>query len=201
MRERIVAVLALLQCWSLACLSASASGWYDDTPGAPWWEFDYRTPGGVTLIVDEDTTVWSLGGLFTKRRIIVKDRVSGEATRFDHPSAFHTPHSLADLKFARALVRVQLPDRNGLLYVNGGPARRGAQHVLTTPILEPGHSYKLHLRAAFRSGSQLLIEDRALEVHAGQCLTVAFDGSRAQKVSLPSSAENPETAPSPRPIQ
>jgi uncharacterized protein (TIGR03000 family) len=96
----------------------------------------------------------------------------------------------------RARLEVQVPDARGLLYVDGQRIEpRGAHYSLRTPPLEAGEAYYYHLRAAFRSGERLVIQDRKIEVHAGQAVSITFDGKNALSVPLPGEIEQ---APPPR---
>ncbi|MGE3808638.1 MAG: hypothetical protein AB7K24_28565 [Gemmataceae bacterium] len=187
-----------LLCCALFAPQASAGELYDGSPGAPWWEFDYRFPGGITYIHHKGQSVCSVGGLFTRRRVIVTERDGGSPvrTRFVYPSAFHTPNAMLDLKYGRGVVEVGIPDENGLLYVNHeAEPRRGPVHVLVTPVLEAGQTQVFKLRAAFRSGNDLLIEEATVSARPGQPHQVVFTGSHAVRVPLP---DRTEQAPAPR---
>jgi uncharacterized protein (TIGR03000 family) len=207
MRQPFLALGLSLFCWSISGVNGADAAWkkwYDGSPGAPWWEFDTRTPGGVLTIYRPGQRITSIGGVFLPRKVIVTDTPAGVpvTTTFVYPSAFHSPNSLRDLQYARGIARIVVPDAHGLLYVDGNPSpRTGASHLLTTPLLEAGQTHVFHLRAAFRSGNQLLIEDRALTVQAGQQVSLTFDGANAVAVSLPQETGSPgkiDLAPPPR---
>ncbi len=203
MRRKLIGPGLALFAWSaLASAEAWAWGWYDGSPGAPWWEFDNRLPGGLLYIHQPGQTICSVGGIFTPRKVTVTE-TNGPVpvtTTFVYPSAFHSPTSLVNPHYGRGVVKVQVPDARGLLYVDGDPKPlRGPAQVLTTPLMEGGQVHVYHLRAAFRSGEQLLIEDATVRVAAGQTTTFAFEGRKALAVRLPSPETSAsETAPPPR---
>jgi hypothetical protein len=88
------------------------------------------------------------------------------------------------------IVEVHVPDARGLLYVNGEPEPRyGPVQVLRTEPLYAHTPQTFLLRAAFRSGDNLLIEERTVSVSAGEVTSVTFDGSGAVRVKLPAGAE------------
>jgi hypothetical protein len=99
----------------------------------------------------------------------------------------------------RGILEVHLPDPNGLLYVNGNPEPlRGPVHVLRTEILKGGPAEVFVLRAAFRSGGELLIEDRTVAAGRGERIPVTFDGTNAIRVKLPHPGPGAEELPPPR---
>jgi hypothetical protein len=99
----------------------------------------------------------------------------------------------------RGIVEVHLPDERGLLYVNGDPTPfRGNVQVLRTEVLPVSQPQVFLLRAAFRSGDDLLVEDRAISACAGEVIQVIFDGSKAQRVKLPARGPDGEQLPPPR---
>jgi uncharacterized protein (TIGR03000 family) len=104
---------------------------------------------------------------------------------------------------AKALLEVRMPDPYGVLYVNGKKTEsRGESILLETPLLESGKEHVYHLRAAFRSGDRLLIQDRIVQVQPGRTTTVAFDGKDARSAPLPQANPTPpgyELLPCPRP--
>jgi uncharacterized protein (TIGR03000 family) len=102
---------------------------------------------------------------------------------------------------AKAFIEVQMPDPFGVLYVNGKKTgSRGEFIRLETPPLESGKDHAYDLRAAFRSGDKLLIQDRTVQVQAGRTITVAFDGKDAHSTALrPPSPPTYEMLPYPRP--
>ena len=203
-RKLLVLGLGVIFWASLGVAEAHAWGWYDGSPGAPWWEFDTRLPGGILYIQQPGMSICSVGGVFLPRKVTVTE-TNGPVpitSTFVYPSAFHSPTSLLNLKFGRGMVKVQVPDERGLLYVNGDPTPlRGSVQYLTTPLLQVDQVHVYHLRAAFRSGEKLLIQDGTVQVHAGQAVPFTFDGTKAVAVRLPVKADVPETAPVPRQLQ
>lgn len=104
-----------------------------------------------------------------------------------------------DLSHRRGIVEVHLPDERGLLYVNGNPTPlRGPVQTLHTEVLKAGQSQLFELRAAFRSGDDLLIEDRTIAAHAGERAFLVFDGVTAMRVKLPAPTDGAEQLPPPR---
>jgi uncharacterized protein (TIGR03000 family) len=103
---------------------------------------------------------------------------------------------------ANAFIEVHLPDEGAVVYVNGAKTEsRGTVRRLQTPTLEPGKVHIYVLRAAFRSGNNLVIQDRQVEVQAGRTTSVTFDGSKGRTVPLftpPANADTPELLPPPR---
>jgi hypothetical protein len=112
--------------------------------------------------------------------------------------AFDTPAATGRELHRRGIVEVQLPDERGLLYVNGNPTPlHGPVQVLRTEFLPRCGAQVFELRAAFRAGDELLIENRTLVIHAGERTSVTFDGGKAVRVKLPLAGEE---LPSPRPL-
>jgi hypothetical protein len=89
-----------------------------------------------------------------------------------------------------------------VLYVNGKKTQsRGELIRLETPELDSSKTNSYHLRAAFRSGDKLLIQDRTVEVQPGRTTTVTFDGKDATSVPLSPANPHPgglELLPPPR---
>jgi hypothetical protein len=111
-------------------------------------------------------------------------------------SEFDTPGATWRELQRRGIVEVQLPDERGLLYVNGNPTPlHGRVQVLRTEFLPRCGAQVFELRAAFRSGDELLIENRTLVIRAGERTSVTFDGHQAMRVKLPLAGEE---LPSPR---
>ena len=82
---------------------------------------------------------------------------------------------------------MEIPDTYGHLYIEGELVRgRGPTRQVESPPLLPGKTYPLHLRAAFKVGDNLLIEDQQVLLH-GASIGVTFDGSKAVSVPLPRS--------------
>jgi hypothetical protein len=110
--------------------------------------------------------------------------------------------ALQNIDYARGVVTVGMPDDRGLLYVNGEEyPRRGRTHVVRTELLEAGQPTVFVLRAAFRSGDELLVEERTITVPAGATTVIAFDGSKARRVKLPPLPEGFDELPPPRALQ
>ena len=84
-------------------------------------------------------------------------------------------------------IDVATPDPYGLLYVNGEKTSAGIRYYLADNVAA-GKSHTFQLRAAFRVGNDLLIEDRQVEVQAGQSIAVQFEGKNAMRVPLPAEA-------------
>ena len=103
-------------------------------------------------------------------------------------SHFHVPPPLPEC--APALITVGIPDDCGLIYIDDQLiAGDGTWRYLQSPALPPGASYLLHLRAAFKVGDNLLIEEKSILIHVGESITVKFDGQKAISVPLPREAE------------
>jgi uncharacterized protein (TIGR03000 family) len=113
--------------------------------------------------------------------------------RFKLPSAFRSPTRLPLPESAPASLQVEIPDADGLLYVEGELIRGyGTVRSLQSPPMPAGTPCPLHLRAAFKVGDHLLIEDKQVFLRAGEAVGVTFDGSRADSISLrPAAQEKP----------
>src|SRR5262249_4150802 len=86
----------------------------------------------------------------------------------------------------RGIIEVHLPDDHGLLYVNGNPHPLcGPVQILRSEVLAVGGQQVFVLRAAFRAGDELLIEDRTVAIGCGERISVAFDGTNSLRVKLP----------------
>jgi hypothetical protein len=157
-------------------------------------------PGGTVAYRTKDQTIWSFGGVLLPRCVTVTE-ADGTVTKFKYPPVF-CPMDLHNIDYARGVVTVGLPDDRGLLYVNGEEyPRRGRTHVVRTELLEAGRPTVFELRAAFRSGNELLVEERTITALAGATTVVTFDGSKAQRVKLPPLPEGFDELPPPRPLQ
>jgi uncharacterized protein (TIGR03000 family) len=173
---------------------------YDDTPGAE--------PGGI--VFGRQGGQWFVrfgGGLLPMRIRTSEPGPNGPiTTRMVLPSAAQSslvpltlqhqavpivaPGPALPVKPApdRACVQVQIPDAIGLLYVDGRLTEtRGTSRLIESPALEPGKAHTFKLRAGFKVGENLLIEDREVVVRAGQVTDATFDGTRATSVALPKS--------------
>jgi uncharacterized protein (TIGR03000 family) len=86
----------------------------------------------------------------------------------------------------RAYVQVQIPDPIGVLYLDGKLTdTAGTSRRLESPPLARGQSHVFRLRAGFKAGDNLLIEEKEVVVRAGEAADVTFDGKRATSVPLP----------------
>ena len=99
--------------------------WYDGTPGAPWWEFDTRTPGGVLFISRSRQSIWFVGGMFVPRKVTVPEPVPEE---WRVPPAFRRTSVGLSCTYVSPgsplwprRSKVAVPDAHGLLSVNGNP--------------------------------------------------------------------------------
>jgi uncharacterized protein (TIGR03000 family) len=150
--------------------------------------------GGLIIIRQGNQTTVSVGGVLLPRRVKVKTATpeGPVVTRFKLPSAFQSPTRLPLPESAPASLQVEIPDADGLLYVEGELIRGdGTVRLLQSPPLSPGSACPLHLRAAFKVGDHLLIEDKQVFLRAGEGSAVTFDGSRAASVPLPRRADEP----------
>jgi uncharacterized protein (TIGR03000 family) len=195
--------------WTLAVVGPllAASLLYAQIPQFP--ESDPSVSGGLIFIRQGGRYITSVGGVLIPRHVSVLEATpkGPVVTRFTMPSVLQSPHNPPNPAFppplagppAPAAVQVQIPDANGILYIDGKLVRTdgGVTRQLLSPPLEPGRVYPLHLRAAFKVGDQLLIEDRQVMLRAGETVAVVFDGSRATAVPL--RLETEETGPAPRP--
>ncbi len=177
---------------------------YDDTPGA--------VPGGIVFGRVNGQRVLRIGGaLFPMRVRVTEPGPDGPVTtRMVLPSSGQSPlvplalqHQSvppgATLHFGASAapavpavpavtcgMRVQMPDPIGLLYVDGRLTdSRGESRVVPSPA--PGKTQVVRLRAAFKVGDNLLIEEKEVVVRAGEIAEVKFDGARAMSVPLPQS--------------
>jgi uncharacterized protein (TIGR03000 family) len=144
--------------------------------------------GGLIFLRQGDQTTLSLGGVLLPRKVRVTTATpeGPVVTRFTLPSVLHSPTMPPFLGTAPAFLRVDIPDRYGLLYLDGELLRTpGAERLLQSPPLPPGQAYPVHLRAVFQVGGDLLIEDKQVLLRAGESVVVTFDGSRATSVPLP----------------
>jgi len=172
---------------------------WDDTPGA--------TPGGLVFIKQGNQRIWRLGGGLLPMRVKVTEPgpEGPVTTRLIYPSAAQSPllplalqHQALPLPApGMACVRVQMPDPKGLLYVDGKLTDTdGAARQVQSPPLGDGQAHVFRLRAAFKVGDNLLIEDRQVTVQSGQLTDVTFTGERAMSVPLTGTGTQP-TAPRP----
>ena len=153
-------------------------------PVTPLSEWDMETPGGFKIVRQNGTTTTSLGGFLIPRRMRITEP-DGTVSRFRYPFEFVAPPDPTQPGCARGFAEVHIPDERGLLYVNDEPEPlRGPVLDVRTPFLKRGECYTLHLRAAFRSGDDLLIQDQTVTVSGGETRAVRFGGASAIRIPL-----------------
>jgi hypothetical protein len=173
---------------------------YDDTPGTQ--------PGGLVFIRQGNQRIWRVGGGLLPMRVKVTETGPDGpvTTRMVFPSAAQSsavPLALQGHATAvplavqgqaapaaptpgRACAQVQMPDPSGLLYMDERLTDTdGASRQVQSPPLADGQVHVFRLRAAFRVGDNLLIEDKQVAVRSGQLADVRFDGAKAISVPLP----------------
>lgn len=164
-------------------------------PGRLYDGWDPATPGGFKIFRKDGTTTTSFGGFLIPRHDRIKEP-DGMITRFRYPSEFVAPPYLIEPRCARGFAEVHIPDARGLLYVNDDPEPlRGPVLDVQTPFLKRGERHTLQLRAAFRAGDELLIQDQAITIAGGETVVVRFNGMHAMRVPL---REKSELLPPPR---
>ena len=143
--------------------------------------------GGLIIVRKGNQTTVSLGGVLFPRRVRVKT-VTPEGpvvARFKLPSAFQSPTRLPLPESAPASLRVEIPDADGLLYVEGELIHGdGTVRLLQSPPLSPGAAWPIHLRAAFKVGDHFFVEDKQVLIRAGEGAALTFDGAQAASVPL-----------------
>jgi len=142
--------------------------------------------GGLIIIRQGNQTTVSVGGVLLPRKVKVKT-VTPEGpvvARFKLPSAFQSPTRQRLPESAPASLRVEIPDADGLLYVEGELIHGdGTARLLQSPPMPPGAACPLHIRAAFKVGDHFFIEDKQILIRAGEGATATFDGSKAMVVN------------------
>ena len=154
----------------------------------------YSMLGGLIIVRHGNQTTTSLGGaLFPRRVKVTTETPDGPVVaRFILPSAFQSPNRPPLPESAPAFLQVEIPDDDGLLYIEGELIHtKGTVRWYQSPPLPPGRDCTLHLRAAFQSGDHLLIEDKEVSLQAGANTAVKFDGRQAQSVALPKGPTEP----------
>ena len=144
-------------------------------------------PGGFMIIRRGNQTTWSLGGAFLPRQVKVVTRTpeGTEVTKFRLPSLFRDPYTPPLSELIPALVRVNIPDVHGNIYIDGEMVRAtGTSRKLESPGLPPGKSHPTRVRAVFAVGDEILIEDRNIVLRGGETIDVTFDGRQALRVPL-----------------
>jgi uncharacterized protein (TIGR03000 family) len=212
--------LAAMCCWLvLVSLSRADPPAYLGIPGnvPPWTERQHRVkdwgpldynddpgavPGGLVFIRQGNQRIWRFGGGLLPMRVKVTEPgpEGPVTTRMVFPSAAQSPFVPFALQGLtppvpasdRACVRVQMPDPEGLLYIGGQLTdTEGASRQVQSPPLGDGQSHVFRLRAAFKVGENLLIEDKQITVQSGQTADVTFTGERALAVPLPGAGPGP----------
>jgi hypothetical protein len=144
--------------------------------------------GGLIIIRQGNQTTVSVGGVLLPRRVKVTTATpeGPVVAHFKLPSAFQSPTRLLLPESAPASLRVEIPDADGLLYVEGELIHGdGTVRLLQSAPIPPGSACPLHLRAAFKVGDHFFIEDKQVLLRAGDGVVATFDGSKAASVSLP----------------
>jgi uncharacterized protein (TIGR03000 family) len=138
--------------------------------------------GGLIIVRQGNQTTVSVGGVFLPRKVkVTTDTVAGPVvTRFTLPSYLHSPTTPEWLGTAPAMIEVDIPDRDGLLCIEGQQIakEKSSRRYLQSPPLPPGTNYTLHLRACFIMGDRVVVEDRQVQLRAGEHASVTFDGSQ-----------------------
>jgi uncharacterized protein (TIGR03000 family) len=143
--------------------------------------------GGLIIVRKGNQTTWSVGGVLLSRhvKVVTKTPEGKEITRFRMPSVFQDPYAPPMSSLIPAAVRVEVPDPDALLFIEGERVRAsGTSRHLESPGLAPGKGYPLRLRAAYVAGDNFLIEDKETTIRAGESASVTFDGGRAVIVPL-----------------
>jgi uncharacterized protein (TIGR03000 family) len=179
----------------LACLTIPATPLFADDivfpDGTP-----ASNAGGIMIIRKGNQTTFSVGGVFFSRHVKVKTLTpeGPVVTRFTVPNVFQAPGAveflgLVPASLQPASLQVEIPDINGVLYIEGKLVRStGTSRQLESPPLPPGQDHPIKIRGVFAVGDRLLIEDKTLLLRAGQSIRVTFDG--AQAVSVPLRRDN-----------
>lgn len=150
--------------------------------------------GGLIIIRKGNQTTVSVGGVLFPRRVKVKTAApeGPVVAHFKLPSAFQSPTRLPLPESAPAFLRVEVPDPDGLLYVEGELIHGdGMVRLLQSPPMPPGAACPLHLRAAFKVGDRFFIEDKQVLLRAGDGVAATFDGSQAASVPLTQHLDEP----------
>lgn len=185
------AVLVVVACSLLAAPS----------PGQDYRYFPDGVPpkdyGGIMIIRRCGQTTFSLGGVLLPRHVKVATATpeGPVVTRFVLPSKFSgapdvpfppAPASLAPAYSSPAFLHVEIPDENGVLYVEGNMVRSyGMARQLQSPDLPVGATYPLKMRGVFKAGNNLLVQDKQVLLRPGESTVVKFDGTGAHVIPLP----------------
>jgi hypothetical protein len=144
--------------------------------------------GGLMIIRQGNQTTVSVGGVLFPRRVKTTTATpeGPVVTRIVLPSAFQSPVRPPLPESAPGFLQVEIPDDDGLVYIEGELIHTtGTSRRYQSPPLPPGAPCILHLRAAFKVGDNLLIEDKQVAIQAGENSVVQFDGIKAVSVPLP----------------
>ena len=181
-------ILILLTC----CFVVTAAARADEPLGPDGTPIkDYR---GLFIMRQGNATAISVGGNLLPRLLKVTTQTpeGPVVTRFKLPSDLHGPGVPPPAPLPGSIpayVRVDVPDTNATVYVEGELVRtRGTSRQLESPPLAPGKDRPLHVRVAYAVGDKLLIEDKDIVIRAGESSALTFDGSHALAVPLPSGA-------------
>jgi hypothetical protein len=150
--------------------------------------------GGFMVIRRGDQLITSVGGGMLPRKVRVRtDTPEGPViTRFTLPRS----DTFEWLDAARAagrqavaapaLLRVEIPDPDGMLYVEDVLVRRRAgSDLLESPPLPVGRPCQVRFTAVFAAGDKVLVEDKVVTLRAGESVAVRFDGSGAVAHPMP----------------
>jgi uncharacterized protein (TIGR03000 family) len=190
-------VLSLLLLQEVASPPAYAVDPYISPDGVP-----YSNLGGIIVYRLGNQNITSIGGGPIPRHVWTTTTVPPPPPPPAIP--FKMPGAAADGVPPRpncspALVKIGIPDPNGIVYIDGELYRSdGTTRRFQSPPLPLGQSYPLRVRAAFKVGDQLLIEDKQVLIQPAVENTITFDGSRAMAVPL---TPQPSDLPFPRPVK
>jgi uncharacterized protein (TIGR03000 family) len=150
----------------------------------------YSKLGGLIIIRSGNQTSVALGGVAFPRRVKLTTitREGPVVERFKLPSGFSGGGPFPLSSYAPAAFSVEMP-ADGVLYIEGELVKtHGNVTQLESPPLAPEKTHTLHLRAAYRVGDNLIIEDKEVSVRAGDNAAVTFTGARAVTVPIPREA-------------
>jgi hypothetical protein len=187
--HRILAILA----FSFFTVSQARSGelFFETAPA--------RNLGGIIIYRKGDVTSVSVGGVLFSRHVkVTTDTPEGPVvTYFTLPSAFKTQDRPPIPGTDSACLAVEIPDQDGMIYINEQLVRcHGTFRLLESPPIDPNDPCTLHVRAVFRVGDKILIEDKIIPIHPGDRTPVHFDGSHA--IAVPVKQATSEVLPFPQ---
>jgi hypothetical protein len=146
--------------------------------------------GGLIIVRQGNVTTWTLGGgLFPRAVKVVAHTPQGVVvTRFTLPGNAQQSLSIAPLfnqQSCPAGIWIEVPRENSILYVGDELVHGfGKKRALESPPLQMGVPCALQLRVASVMGENFVIEDRQIQIRAGEVTSVTFDGSSALVVPL-----------------